>query len=160
MNLSPKREIEATLKHMFKRNHQTESDARRDLLGREIVRASASNNAEAEAVAASPFLYTRLRARIAAERERREASGSWLTLLVMRRAVLAMSLVAFMSLGLLWFASSGVATTPQSYNNLSDAAFFDERNAEVERVVFAERGTFSNDDVLATIVNEDQEASK
>jgi hypothetical protein len=148
------------LKDMFKRNHHHEPDARLDLLGREIVRASGSNDTEAEAVATSPFLYTRLRARIAAERERREASGSWLTLLVMRRAVLAMSLVAFMSLGLLWFASSNATTTAQSFNTFSDASFFDERNAEVERVVFAERGAFSNDDVLATIVNEDQEASK
>lgn len=145
---------------MFKRNHHHELDAHLDRMGREIVRASVSNDTEAEAAATSPFLYTRLRARIAAERERREASGSWLTLLVMRRAVLAMSLVAFMSLGLLWFTSNNVTTTAQSFNSLSDAAFFDERNAEVERVVFAERGTFSNDDVLATIVNEDQEASK
>ena len=160
MKLSHLRELNATLKDMFKRNNHNESDARLDLLGREMVRASGSNDTEAEAAATSPFLYTRLRARIVAERERREASGSWLTLLVMRRAVLAMSLVAFMALGLLWFTSNSATMSPQSFNSFSDAAFFDERNAEVERVVFAERGAFSNDDVLATIVNEDQEASK
>jgi hypothetical protein len=149
---------------MFKRNHTSESDERLDRAGRAIIRAASSNDSEAEAVAASPFLYTRLRARINAEREKREAAGGWLTLLVMRHAIVAMSLVAFISLGLLWFASSGVIdsgnNTAQAYSSLSDAAFFDERNAGVERVMFAERGTLSNDDVLATIMSEDQEASK
>lgn len=150
---------------MFKRNHTSESDERLDRAGRAIVRAASANDSEAEAVAASPFLYTRLRARINAEREKREMAGGWLTLLAMRRAIMAMSLVAFMSLGLLWFASGGVVdgggnNTAQAYSSFSDAAFFDEPNAGVERVMFAERGTLSNDDVMATIINEDQEASK
>ena len=57
------------------------SEEQLDLLGREIVRASAMNEAEGESAAASPFLYARLRSRINAEREQREAGESWSAML-------------------------------------------------------------------------------
>jgi hypothetical protein len=60
------------------------------------VRASATaGEAEAERVAASPFLYARLRTRISAEEERRAGGETWLALLgVVWRSVPAMALVA------------------------------------------------------------------
>lgn len=135
-----------------------ESNDRLDRAGRAVVRASAAESeAEADAVASSPFLYTRVRARIAAERERREASASWLALsTLMRRAVLAMSVVAVVSLTMFLFAR--VRTEP--VRGFSDEAFFDARSAGFDRVLFAERGSLSNDEVLATIMNDEREVSK
>jgi hypothetical protein len=142
---------------MLKRKMRPEQDGRLDRIGREMLRASAANEAEANAVASSPYLYTRLRARIAAERERREGAQRWIVFFVlMRRAVLAMSLVAVISLSLFLF----VKTRTESSRSFSDAAFFDERNAGVERVVFADRGPLSNDEVLATIMSDEREASR
>ncbi|HEX8774010.1 MAG TPA: hypothetical protein VF735_10405 [Pyrinomonadaceae bacterium] len=135
-----------------------ESNDRLDRAGRALVRASAARSEEeAAAVASSPFLYTRVLARIAAERERRETSASQLALsALMRRAVLAMSLVAVVSLSVFLFAR--VRTEPG--RGFSDEAFFDARSAGVERILFADSGSLSNDEVLATIMNEEREVSK
>jgi hypothetical protein len=142
---------------MFKRKARPEEGERLDRIGREIVRASAANEAEANDVASSPYLYTRLRARIAAERERREGAQRWIALFaLMRRAAAVMSLVAVISLSLFLF----VKTKTESSRGFNDAAFFDERNAGVERVVFADRGPLSNDEVLATIMSDEREVSR
>ena len=125
-------------------------------LGRVIVRASAANEAEAETVAASPFLYTRLRARINAEQERRASAETWLTLLgVVWRSVPAMALVALFAFILFWTSSfgTGAALSP---GVLSDEALMDTRDAGIESVVFAERRALSSDDVLATIIQQDE----
>ncbi len=133
-------------------------DERLDQLGRGLVRASASEDAEVEAVAASPFLYARLRTRINAEAERREAGESWLVLLgVFWRSAPAMALAAAFAFLLFW-SSSASTLTP---GVLSDEAFLDTRDAGFEHVVFAERNPLSNDEVLATILNdEDREAPR
>jgi hypothetical protein len=135
-----------------------ESKHRLDRAGRALVRASAlKSEAEADAVASSPFLYAKVLARIAAEREQRETGVSWLALsALMRRAVLAMSLVAVVSLSMFLFAR----VRPEPVRGFSDEAFFDVRSAGFDRVLFAERGQLSNDEVLATIMNEEREGSK
>ena len=123
-------------------------------LGRVIVRASAAGEAEAEAVASSPFLYTRLRARIDAEQERRAGAETWLTLLgVVWRSVPAMALVAVFAFLLFWTSNFGSAPAV-SPGVLSDEALMDAREAGIESVVFAERRALSSDDVLATILSE------
>ncbi|HEY0098889.1 MAG TPA: hypothetical protein VGB76_08035 [Pyrinomonadaceae bacterium] len=126
-------------------------------LGRAVVRASAANEAEAEAAASSPFLYTRLRARIDAEQEARSAGGAetWRTLLgVVWRSVPAMALVALLTFILFWTSNFG--NTSLSPGVLSDEALLDARDAGIESVVFAERRPLSSDDVLATILQEDE----
>ena len=128
-------------------------DERLDRLGREIVRASASNEQEAEAAASSPFLYARLRSRINAERERREAGESWLAVLgVVWRAAPAMALVTVFAFALFWFASLGARTT----GSFSVDSLLDTRDAGIEQVVFADQLPLSSDEVLATILNEDE----
>jgi hypothetical protein len=67
-----------------------------------------------------------------------------------------MSLVAVVSLSMFLFAR--VRTEPA--RGFSDEAFFDARSAGFDRVLFAERGQLSNDEVLATIMNEEREVSK
>ena len=137
------------------------ADAELDQIGRALVRASASNETEAEAVASQPFLYARLRTRIAAEEERRAVGETWLALLgVVWRSVPAMALVAVFAFILFWTSnlSNGTSgtTTAVSPGVLSDEALMDTREAGIERVVFADRRALSSDEVLATILNEDE----
>lgn len=136
------------------KNNKREADDRLDRLGRAlIVRACASDDAVAENVAASPFLYARVRARIAAERERREAGESWLTLLsVVWRSAPAMAIVAVLAFVLFWSASLSTRTP----GVLSDEVLLSERDGGIEHVVFAERSALSSDEVLATILQEDE----
>jgi hypothetical protein len=141
---------------MIGKYKKDEPDERLERFGRAVVRASASANvAEAEAVAASPFLYARLRARIAAEEERRAGGETWLALLgVVWRSVPAMALVALFAFVLFWTSSLG--TTTASPGVLSDEALMDAGDAGIESVVFAERRPLSSDDVLATIIQDDE----
>jgi hypothetical protein len=126
-----------------------------DTVGRAIVRASASNEVEGEAAAASPFLYARFRARIAAEREQREERESWLAILgVVWRAIPAMAMVSILAVALFLSASFGTGT--QVFNEDMDAP-----DVGVESIVSADNRALSSDEVLATILNEDeQEASR
>jgi hypothetical protein len=138
-------------------NHKKgEPGERLERFGRAVVRASAANEAEAEAAAASPFLYARLRARISAEEERRAGGETWRALLlgVVWRSVPAMALIAVCAFVLFWTSSFGAATTAPGV--LSDEALMDARDAGIESVVFAERRPLSSDDVLATILQEEE----
>jgi hypothetical protein len=137
-------------------NHKEDAASERlERFGRAVVRASAANEAEAEAAAASPFLYARLRTRIAAEEKRRAGGETWLTLLgVVWRSVPAMALVALFAFVLFWTSNLGATTA--SPGVLSDEAFMDARDAGIENVVFAERRPLSSDDVLATILLEEE----
>ena len=136
-------------------------DERLDRMGREIVRASASNEPEAERVASSPFLYTRLRSRINAERKRREEGEGWLAMLgIAWRAVPAMALTAIFAFALFWSSANLGTPTTTTTASLSDEALFGSSDAEVERVVFADRQPLSSDEVLATIINEEPEVTR
>lgn len=130
-----------------------ELEERLDRLGRTVVRAYASNDEEAEAAAAAPFSYARLRAHIRAEAARREEGEGWLALLgVLWRAVPAMALVAVLAFAL--FLSAGAPVQP-SQPTFSDDALLGVNNAGVERVAFADARSISNDDVLATIISDE-----
>jgi anti-sigma-K factor RskA len=146
------------MKDMFDKKNSPGADERLDLIGREIVRASAANEDEAERVTASPFLYTRLRSRINAERGRREERESWLTMLgIVWRAIPAMAMVAVLAVALFLTASSG--TRPSE--TLVYESLLGTSEAGVESVVFADNRALSSDEVLATILDEDmQEASR
>jgi hypothetical protein len=134
-----------------KREHQ--AGDKLDRLGRRLIRASASNEQAGEAAASAPFLYTRLRARINAERLRREEGETWRALFgVIWRAVPAMALVAVLAVVL--FLSSTFSRTMGGY---SDEALLGERDASVERMFFAtDTQPLSSDDVLATIMSDEE----
>ena len=133
-------------------------DERLDKIGRTLVRASASNEAEGAEAAESPFLYARLRSRINAERPQREAGESWLAMLgVIWRTIPAMALVAIFALTLFLSSNSGTLSSGASI----DDTLLGASDVGVESVVFADNRALSNDEVLATILNEDeQEASR
>jgi hypothetical protein len=138
---------------MFTHEKKRRSHERLEEFGRELVRASASNEEAAEEVAASPFLYTRVRARIAAEGVRRVEGERRLALLgVLRRAIPALALIAAFAFMLSLF---GAGRATQATGVLSDEALLDTRDAGVERVVFSDRRALSSDEVLATILNEE-----
>lgn len=122
---------------------------RLDRLGSEIIRASSLNETEAEAAVSSPFLYTRLRSRIAAELARREEKDNWLSMImVFWRAVPAMAVVTVFCLVLFLSSSSGgLATAGLTEDGVPGAP-----DSGIERVVFAERQPLSNDEVLTTII--------
>lgn len=141
-------------KLMVGRKNRDEAAQRLDRIGREILRAAGSD--EAEQVAASPFLYTRIRARIAAERERREEGERWLAVLgVWWRAVPAMVLVAVFAFSLFMFIRAGATAAVVAAEPFGDEALLGTQGASIEQVVFADTRTLSGDEVLTTIIADD-----
>ncbi len=123
-----------------------------DLLGRNVLRASVISDEEAGEIAQSPFLFTRLRARIKSERQMDEAGGVWSGFwLISRRAIPAMSLVAALSLGLFLYAGNKSAKPAFSVD-----AYLGTSDSRIENLVFAERQPVTVDEVLATIATRDE----
>lgn len=128
---------------------------RLERVGREVVKASVAAEAEVSAVADSPFLYTRVRARIEEERRRREEGEGWPALFgVVWRAVPAMALAAVLALAL--FVSSDVGERTPGFGLGAEALLGDREDAgDFEQVVLADTRTPSNEDeVLSTIISE------
>jgi hypothetical protein len=140
----------------FKNRDRTisnEVDERLDRLGSEVIRVSSLNEAEAEEIVASPFLFSRIRSRIASETSRREEKENRLSMfIVFWRAVPAMALVAIVCL-VLFLASSpgGLVSAGLTEDGVPSAP-----DSGIESIVFAERQPLSNDEVLATILGRDE----
>lgn len=139
---------------MVSKKRERVSDESLDHLGLALTRVSAANEEEAEKASSSPFLYARLRSRINAEREGRSERESWLALVgVAGRAVPAMALVAIFAF-ILFFSTSTATRTGAGF---SDEAILGARGAEVEQIVFTDNQSPSREEVLATILNEDEQ---
>lgn len=142
---------------MPERERSKERVERLEAFGREIVRAAAANEDEAETVAASPFLYARVRARVAQERARLEEADDWRSALrVFRRAVPTVAVVAMLALVL--FVSVLLGTTQGDARD--EATLLGERDTDVEQVVFTGNSTLTSDEVLETIIEDDREAQR
>lgn len=136
---------------MFKKNHQVEEQL--DQLGRLVLRAASQNDQESEAAAGSPFLFTRVRARIDEELRQNE-SGGWLKLpFVARRAVPAMALIALLAAGVTFWPSA--SNTPPIWQRLDDEALFDTRDPGVEQAVLS-RNNLSQEDVFNLVLERDE----
>ena len=144
------------MSQMTAKKREHDASDKLDRLGQKIVRASADNEQAVKAAASSPFLYARVRARIKADSGLREEGERWRALIgVIWRVVPAMAIVALFAFVL--FISSNFTRTIGTY---SDEALLGERDAGVERVVFAsDRQQLSSDDVLATILNDEERGS-
>lgn len=115
-----------------------------------IISAASRNDEEAEAAASSPFLLTRVRASIA-EAERRDDAAGWLPLLlVARRAIPAMALIAILAAILtVWSLSSGV---PPSGFGIFEDALADTRDPGVEQTVLT-KNALSREEVFNLVVD-------
>jgi len=134
---------------MFRANRQ--NDDQLDDAGRLVLLAAARNDDEVEAAASSPFLYTRLRARISDEERRRQDAGSWVSVLfVARRAIPAMALVAILAAILtIWPMQTGA---PAVGYGLEDEALTDTRDPGVEQTILT-RNALSRDEVFSIVLD-------
>jgi len=138
---------------MFKRNSANEQHL--DRAGTAILRAAAAEETEIEGAATTPFLFTRVRARIA-EQLRENESGGWQSLpLIAWRAIPAMALVASLAGGLmLWSGrpanAPGAANTPVGFG-VYEEALADSNDPGVEQTVLS-RNNLSHDDVLDIVI--------
>lgn len=127
-----------------------------DRAGRLITRASVLSDDEAAAVAANPYVITRLRARIRSEQELAE-TGLWMSLWASaRRAIPAMIIVAALSFGLSLYTGGNKSTT----SAFSVDAYLGTNEAGIENMVFAERRPLTSEEVLATIISKDEREAR
>ncbi len=124
---------------------------RLDLAGRRIVEASRLSEAEVNNIAESPFLYARVRARVANESEKQEVT-IWSNLsLASSKAIPAMALAAAVSLGLFvyvnWNKSANPAFSVDAYLGAGDSG--------IDNFVIAER-RMTGEEVLTTIISRDE----
>jgi hypothetical protein len=140
---------------MFGKKAHDITDGRLDAVARAVVfSASRAADDAADAVASSPFLYTRIAARIE-ERRRAQNDEGWLTLLAVAwRAVPVMAVVAMVAAALLfWIGISGASA---SSGQMGYEALLDTRGSGLVTTVLAERDQLSHDDVLDIVVNKDE----
>ena len=145
---------------MFKSQKRQIEDERLDRIGRALLQRAAGDEETAARATDAPFLYARVRARIAAEQAKGTSEEGWLALLsISRRAVPALSGIAALALALtLWLASGGTASTNASVPMpLSDDALAEARDAGVEQAVLIGSQNLSRDDVLNLVVARDEQ---
>lgn len=136
---------------MFTNKRLYNSTERRDRIGREVLRSAALGEDEAEEASSSPFLYARVRARIAAERERRAAGENWFSLLaVARRAVPAMTFSAVIAFSAFWLGGANTSLPAES------DALIVASDAGIESVLLPDDEILSNDEMLDTILSNDE----
>jgi hypothetical protein len=140
---------------MNKKNKQN-LEKRLDSAARRIVESAGLSEGEAQAIASSPFLFARIRNRIAVESAERDA-GVWSNLgLESRRAIPVMSLAAAVSLGVFLYVN-GNKSPNQTF---SVDAYLGAEDSGIDSLVIAEK-RLTDEDVLRTIVSrEDREAGK
>jgi hypothetical protein len=139
---------------MFGKNPQ--NDEQLDRLGEVVLRAAAADEQEIEAASTAPFLFTRIRARIA-EGQREESTG-WQSLpLIAWRAIPAMALIAMLAGGLtIWTAES--TSTPIGFG-IYEEALADTTNPGIEQAVL-DQNSLSRDDVLTIVVERSNRENK
>jgi hypothetical protein len=123
-----------------------------DQLAKTVARSGGIGEAEAERIGSSPFLHTRVRARIEAEQRKRAQQGSgWLlTLFVASRAIVALLLVTIAAASAFWITRSSAVT-----NNAPEVS----RADDINRVVIGgtcalsstDKCAISTEEVLATM---------
>lgn len=139
---------------MFHRKEDHNLDERADRLGRTLVRAASLDDEEVERIASSPFLSTRLRARIEAARAAKEESGDWLAIFgVAWRAVPAMALAAALAVGVFLYAGGGEQLPVAMF---TDEALLATSESAVEGVYFDETGALTRDEVLSAVIEENE----
>lgn len=135
---------------MFGKNRQNnESRQVENRLGTLVLRAAAADEQTTEAAASSPFLLTRIRARIS-EAQRNDEAAGWQSLpLIAWRAIPAMALIAALA-GTLTIWTAQPNGTPVGFG-IYEEALADTNDPGVEQTILGRNG-LSNDDVLSIVV--------
>ena len=127
-----------------------------DRAGRLITRSAGLSKEKASEIAAAPFLFARIQARIAGEAQASDA-GIWMAFWsISKRAIPAMMIVAALSFGLSVYFT-GNKSQPTAF---SVDAYLGTNESGVENLVFAERRPLTQDEVLATIISNDRELGR
>lgn len=134
---------------MFRR-FDANRDRKLDQAGRKLLQAMAAlNETEAEKAVAAPFLFARVRARI--EQKRAEESGL-IFLRVFYRIVPTMALATILALLFLWLSSDARLTS----RNPNEDLLLSINDVGAERIIYVDRRSISNDEVLANILNREE----
>lgn len=137
---------------MFGKTNRATNE-RLDGIAREIIDRARADDGTIEHVASSGFLYTRVRAKIAAEIELRASNSRLANLIgVAWRAVPAMALSASIAFGVFWFGGSSQGTK-------ADDALFAANEPTDEQVLFADRDALSGDESFEALFGGEPEAS-
>lgn len=149
---------------MFGGKKDRMEDDRLDRLGQEILRAAAMSEDDVASADSSPFLLARIRAQIAAEKERREAaSDQWLLIFpAFRRAVPVMILVALSAVGASWYLQPVAPVEPSREVDLLYPDPHDRRLAAVSACAISNKDecAISTEEVLATLVSEERQEAQ
>ncbi|HJZ80012.1 MAG TPA: hypothetical protein VKD91_06695 [Pyrinomonadaceae bacterium] len=139
---------------MFK--PKSERNEELDRLGKVVLRSAVAAEEDVEAAATSPFLFARVRAAIAGEHHLQEEAGGWLSMiLVARKAVPAMALVATLAAVLTaWSAGPGFTSTPVASD---EGPLFEVSDPGVEQTVLASRNGLSRDEIFNIVVDRNYE---
>lgn len=135
---------------------ENEKLERLDRIGSELSRVSQMTETEVRETVSQPFLYARIRARID-ERQRLSNTESnwWASLLTAWRPLAGMAVMAIISAALFLFsATAGAPNGSSSLPGDDDALATGE--PRFERIIFTDGEALSNDEVLATIMNQDE----
>lgn len=133
---------------MFSQNREQNQDL--DSAAAMVLRAATAADAETEAAANAPFLFARVRARIAEERRRREEAGGWQSMLpVAWRAIPVMAIIALFAVVLtIWTAQP---VTPARGFGIYEEALSDTNDPGVEQTVLS-RNNLSHDEIFSIVL--------
>ena len=131
---------------MLEKNSQKKEEL--DRAGRLILAAAVADDHDIEAAASAPFLFTRVKGAIAAEQRQQEESALMPLILVARRVIPAMALMALLAAVLTFWPISGSRSV-----TTDEEVLFGPAEPGVEQAVLASRNGLSRDEVFNIIVD-------
>jgi hypothetical protein len=144
---------------MFWKKRERVEDKELDRIGRGVLWSASASESDADRVAASPFLYARIAARIDEQARRGAAADSWFAVFAeAKRATAALALVAVVAFGASWFSTGNrPATQPVAATSGPSAS---EAPVSACSLSSADECAISNDDVLATMFAGEEEGQR
>jgi hypothetical protein len=122
-----------------------------DRMGKVVLRAASADDAVIGTAAESPYLLTRIRARINEQQNEANAGSFFSLFLIARRAVPALALITLLTVILtLMLLASG---TQNSVARFDEDTFFDTRGNSLPGAVLANREGLTGDDVFSIVVD-------
>jgi len=140
-----------------KKDHKRERAI--DRVGKTVVRAAGLIESESDAVASSPFLYARIRARIEALEQRNKQSVPMLAMLYAWRAVLAVAIVAIVAVSAFWIKTPAAPIAPPATTARADNVNLVATGGTCALSNSAECA-ISTEEVLATLFSEEGKSER